>query len=188
MKFESLQTTDRTTKQAMTTPAANSITTTATDIVATSKSEENKQAFNFSLFTFTPAADKGSGVTILGCPTSSPYVHASEITLPPSFLRRIMKVISQMEWRPYFEVAAKRRRDWFEALRKVDGLTEGSEETALKRLLSDKSGKKFPHEYLAFFQYFLRLLLLSLKCHRLSCFWLTPSIPRSLRSPTFSSL
>jgi len=159
--------------------------------VRNGEGNENVLRNNISLISLTisaPAADKGSGVTILGCPTSSPYVHASEITLPPSFLRRIMKVISQMEWRPYFEVAAKRRRDWFEALRKVDGLTEGSEETALKRLLSDKSGKKFPHEYLAFFQYFLRLLLLSLKCHRLSCFWLTPSIPRSLRSPTFSSL
>jgi len=132
-----------------------------------------------------PAADKGSGVTILGCRASSSYVFVSEWTPPPSFLRRITKVISQMEWRPYFEVAAKRRRDWFEALRKVDGLTESSGETALKCLLSDKSDKKFPHEYLAFIQHFL---FLSLECPHLSCFWLTPSIPRSLRSPTFSSL
>jgi len=178
MKIAELKVVKRATKQVK----------AKTNPVAISKGEGNKKVLYTNSSSSAPAADKGSGVTILGCPTSSPYVHASEITLPPSFLRRIMKVISQMEWRPYFEVAAKRRRDWFEALRKVDGLTEGSEETALKRLLSDKSGKKFPHEYLAFFQYFLRLLLLSLKCHRLSCFWLTPSIPRSLRSPTFSSL
>jgi len=132
-----------------------------------------------------PAADKGSGVTILGCKVSSPYVFVSKWTPPPSFLRRIIRVISQMEWRPLFEVAAKRKRDWLEALRKVDGLAESSGETALKCLLSDKSGKKFPHEYLAFIQHFL---FLSLEYPRLSCFWVTPSIPRSLRSPTFSSL
>jgi len=185
MQFESLQTTDWVTRRAKATLVANPIATVAIGIVATNRSEENKQALNCSLFTSAPAADKGSGVTILGCRVSLPYVFVSEWTPPPSFLRRIIRVISQMEWRPLFEVAAKRRRDWLEALRKVDGLAESSGETALKCLLSDKSGKKFPHEYLAFIQ---RFALLSLEYPRLSCFWVTPSIPRSLRSPTFSSL
>lgn len=152
--------------------------------VTVNKGDDNKKVLDIGMFTSTPVTDNGSGVTILGCPTSSPYVFVSEITLPPSFLRRIAKVISQMEWRPYFEEAAKRRRDWFEALRKVDGLMEGLEETALK------SEKKFPQtqsEYLALFQA-IRGLFLSLEYPRLSCFWLTPSIPRSLRSPTSSSL
>ena len=175
MKIAELKVVKRATKQVK----------AKTNPIAISKGEGNKKVLYTNSSSSAPAADKGSGETILGCRVSSPYVFVSKWTPPPSFLRRIIRVISQMEWRPLFEVAAKRKRDWLEALRKVDGLAESSGETALKCLLSDKSGKKFPHEYLAFIQ---RFALLSLEYPRLSCFWVTPSIPRSLRSPTFSSL
>jgi len=154
------------------------------------KGNDNEKVFYNAASISCPAADKGSGVTILGCRVSSPYVFVSEITPPPSFLRRITKVISQCEWRPCFEKAAKRKRDWFEALRKVDGLVGSLEGDALKcllRMIWGKSERKVPHEYLAFFQA-IRFSALSLRCLCFSRFWLTPSIPRSLRSPSLSSL
>jgi len=132
----------------------------------------------------SPATDNSGGLTILGCDTSSPYVYISEIKLPPSFYRRLTKAIAKNEWRPYFEEAAKRACAWLKELRKLCRLRE-NDAGLTGTSLQTSQGFCFGG-----FSVWKRNRLLFLFCRlkelRKSITWLTPSIPRSLRAPTFS--
>jgi len=128
-----------------------------------------------------PAADNSGGLTILGCDTSSPHVHVSEIKLPPSFYRRLTRVIAKNEWRPNFLDAAKRAKEWKETLRKLCRLRE------TEAFLNEVSSGFCFGRFSVWKRNRLLFLLCRLKELRSSIAWLTPSIPRSLRAPTFPS-
>ena len=137
-----------------------------------------------SSLTIQPATNNSGGSTILGCDTSSPHVHISEIRPPQSFYRRLVRVIACNEWRPHFEEAAKRACAWLKELRKLCRLRE-NDAGLTGTSLQTSQGFCFGG-----FSVWKRNRLLFLFCRlkelRKSITWLTPSIPRSLRAPTFS--